>query len=198
MANTIEHASELRGVLLVAREEGAQLGTVTGINVNPDSKQIAAIRFRPKTGRKEAFVLMADVQLIGRDVVLVSSEIAVKPIEDDITAPGKNLEELQGAWVTTTEGKHLGTLVDVDFRPRDWLISELDLSDGKSLEVDPTELRIGDEVIVPASYAKRVKEAPKQPGVMSRIFGADTMEQLKGTLTRALRGQDSGPDKPAS
>lgn len=180
----------------MAREEGAQLGTVTGINIDVETKAISAIRFRPKTGRGQSFVSMKDVQLVGRDVVLVSSENSVKSISDELEPPGRDLEDLQGCWVTTMEGKHLGSLVDVDFKPNDWLISELTLSDGKSLEVDPNQVKIHDEILVPADYEQKVKAAPEQPGVMSRIFGEDTMQRLKGSLQRALRRQeDEGEEK---
>ena len=183
-----ETASDLKGVLIVAREEGAQLGTISGIYVSPERRALSGIGLRSRgLGRKEFFVGVDAIDRVGRDVIFVVSEHAAKPIEE-VADPGRSLKELQGEWVTTMDGRHLGTLVDVDFSPDSWQFSELTLAEGKHLPVNPAEIRIADEIIVPTAYLERVQDsAADREGLMSRAFGEERMKEMKESIRRALR-----------
>lgn len=192
-------ASELRGILVVAREEGAQLGSVTGIDVDTETRTIAAIRFRPRGfGRKESYVQMKDVVAIGRDVAFVNTEEAVVSTAEE-PSPGRSLNDLQGVWVTTREGKHLGTVVDLDFDRTSWRIQLLQLANDRLLVVNPDDIRIGDEIVVPTEYEARVEVLPKEKsGFLGRIFGKESIEDLSKTLRRAVqRNRDDKADTKA-
>lgn len=183
----MEHASELRGFLVVARKEGAQLGHLSAIYVDPVQKRIAALTFRKRwLGGGEYFVPIDAVQTLGRDVVLISSENEVTKIGDGKRPPGRSLKDLQGTWVTTANGKHLGTLVDLDFNT-DWNISDLSLADDRELPIELDALQIGDEIIVPAEYADRVRSnSEAKPGFLRQLFGSESVDETKRTLKRAL------------
>lgn len=190
----MEHASELRGLLVVASDEGAQLGNLSGIYIDPAKKSIAALTFRTRRlGGDEYFVAIGDVKTVGRDVVLISSEAAAQKISDEEKPPGKSLKELQGAWVTTMDGDHLGALVDLDFSD-DWRISELSLANDGEVQVEANDIKIGDAIIVPVEYAERVRRARESsPGFLRRAFGGESLEDTKQALKRALTRQ---PRKP--
>ncbi|MCA9551967.1 MAG: PRC-barrel domain-containing protein [Myxococcales bacterium] len=185
--------SDLRGVLVVAQEEGVQLGTVTGINIDTFERRIAAIRFRPRgINKKEGYVLTRDVRLVGQDVIFVATQKAAKN-EDTETIPGRSLHALQGARVTTIKGKLLGTLVDVDFTREDWKLNQLRLAGDMVIPVVPTEISIEDEIVVPASYEdhmQRLPEATGHNGLLARVFGKENVEHLSQSLKRAWGRHD--------
>lgn len=177
----LDRASNLRGIAVVSGDEGAQLGTLSALYVDTDKNRIAAIGYRTRRiGGDELYVLAADIQTLGRDVVLVSGERVARRITGATKAPGRNLKALQGSWVTTMDGHHLGTVMDLHFKPDDWSITTLVLGDETELPVDASEIKIGDEILVPASYAERLGKAgaPKH-GFMRRLFGGASPSEPK-------------------
>ncbi len=185
----LESIQELKGILVVDLEQGALLGAVTGMTVDLRTATIDALVYEAKGGQLYS-VPRQEVQKIGRDVVLLkpSAGEAIDRIED---APGVSLKELQGCWVTTLEGKHLGTLVDIDFSPADWQVSELELSERKRLPVAAETLKIGDEILVPAGSERTLKDVPRERyGVMGRLFGQERIDDLRHAMGRAFRKKD--------
>lgn len=185
-----DRAMELRGALIVSLEEGCQVGNVEKVFVDLQGKKLAGLQVqlgRPN-GKSSAFIAGEDIRMVGRDVVLVSSENAVVPVPE--TAPGTDLRLLRGLWVTTIEGRHLGTLVDVKIGPSTTTISGLELSRGNSLPVEPSEITIGDdEIIVPADYATRMKRIRKRGvngGMLSRAFDSEATEELAHAISRVV------------
>ncbi len=169
----LDRASDLRGIAVVSGNDGAQLGTLSAVYVDPEKNNIAAIGYRTRRiGGDEFYVLAADVQTLGKDVVLISGEDAARRIAGITKAPGHSLKDLQGSWVTTMNGNHLGTVLDLHFNPEDWSIAMIELDDDKQLPVDASEIKIGDEVLVPASYATQLQQTTeRRSGFMSRLFG---------------------------
>ena len=185
-----QHASELKGFLVVAREEGAELGTLSAIRIDPETKAVVGFDIRTRrVGGKVLFAPVNVVDRLGREVLLLTSERAVREVTDVTPSPGRSLKELQGIWVTSMDGRHLGTLIDLDFSPGDWRIRELVLAEDKHLAVDPDELRIGDEILVPEQGAAQIQvsQEPKS-GLIARGFGPEAVEDTKGAVKRALQG----------
>lgn len=191
----LESIAELRGIWVTDLERGCLLGTVSGMTVDPSNGEVAGLIYRTRKGPKQKFfVPRAQIDKIGRDVVFLKSDTgqAIEHIED---APGVSLKELQGQWVTTMDGKHLGTLVDIDFSPSDWKISELELSQDKRLGVDASAIKIGDEILVPAEYADHLKDMPQERyGAMGRILGAERIDDLRKAMEKALRRDENRSD----
>ena len=196
-----EHASDLRGFLVVATEEGAQAGVLSSVQVDVKGKCMAGLVYRTRrVAGERRFVAVDQIQSLGRDVALISSETSTRLVTAENPAPGRSLRELQGAWVATMEGEHLGTLLDLDFSRSDWSIKELILADHKRLPVEAREIKIADEVLVPASYAQRVEpEGEEKPGLLERALGSDTVDHIRGALQRSaarVRGNEKvKPDK---
>lgn len=191
-----QHASELRGFLVVARQEGAEVGSLSAIRIDPAAKTVIGFEMRTRRLAGDVrYVDVGDVEVVGRDVLLVTSEEILRDVTDDEPAPGVSLKHLQGMWVTSTEGKHLGTLIDVDFAPGDWRIRELLLAEDRHLAVDPDQIKIGDEIIVPQEMAARIEESPEpRRGLLSRIFGHEAIQDTKDAVARAVgRGERDDP-----
>jgi hypothetical protein len=125
-------------------------------------------------------------------VALISTENVVHEITDDEQPPGRSLKDLQGAWVTSMNGHHLGTLVDFDFG-EDCRITNVILADDRELPVNADEIHIGDDLLVPVAYADRVKESPQPTdrGFLRKIFGGESIESTKRTIRRATRPKAS-------
>ena len=188
----MEYASELRGFPVVSSDEGAVLGTLSTIYINAADRRVAALGYRTRWLRgEEFFVPISDVRKIGRDVVLIASETSAEKITNGVPEPpGRSLKDLQGVWVTTMDGRQLGTLVDVEFT-EDWWISELSLAEDKAISVDAREIKIGDQIIVPAEYADRVRATREtEPGFLRRVFGGESRDDTKRALRRALRRRE--------
>lgn len=193
-----DRSSDLRGLLVVSLEEGALQGIVSGIHVDTNSKRVAAFRYRrrKRIGTEEFFVPVSGVKSIGQDVILISSEAVAKKLTEDTPAPGRSLQELQGTWVTTLDGNHLGTLVDVEFLPKGWVITELILAEDQRLPVDRDEIKIGDEILVPVAYRELVKDmGDEKPGFLRRAFGGEALEDIKKALRRALKRKSGAEEK---
>ncbi len=193
----MESIAELRGILVIELENGSILGSVSGMTVDPQSGTIAALVYKTKKGTKqEFFVPREQVEKIGRDVVFLKSE-AGKAIEKIEEAPGISLKELQGCRVITLQGKHLGTLVDIDFSASDWQVSELELAEGKRVLVEAKDLKIGDDILVPVEYEKRLKEMPKERyGAIGRLFGPDRIDDLRRAVEKTLKRKEKAEKKP--
>ena len=167
-----EALSDIRGVLVIAVEEASNLGTVDRILVDPESKKLSALAFKNKHTGKEMYVDSEDVSQIGDELVLIPSEARTKPYVEGQEPPGRRLRKLRGMRVTTQGGKRLGNLEDFDITPDDWAVSELHLDGDRRLPVKAADLVIGpDEILVPASYADRVVEAPHRKGFFERVRG---------------------------
>lgn len=190
--------STLRGLLVISREEGANLGVVSRIYLDTQDRRILGLALSSRFGRKSTrFVPSKDIVAIGRDVVSVSAESAVQKSESGQKPPGRSLKDLQGMWVTTEGGTRLGHLVDIDFSTDDWSISELRLTENKTLRVDPNAINIGqDEIIVPKDYSDRLTtSASKAPGFLARFFGSESVEEAQQTIQRSVKGSEKGKKK---
>lgn len=192
----LESIEELRGIGVVDMEQGAILGTLHAMTVDPATGVIEALVYRAKGGGLYSAPTQ-NVQKLGRDLVLLApaDSEAIDTLED---APGVSLKELQGSRVTTLEGKHLGTLVDIDFSPSDWRVSELELSGRKRLPVAAEKLKIGDEILVPGGSEGQLKDVPRERyGVMGRLLGPERIDDLRHVMGKAFRKKDEPPSSEA-
>ncbi len=183
-----ERVTELHGLLVVAHEEACQVGTVEDVFIDPERRALAALTIRPTNGRGLSMLPGEAIVTLGRDVVFVSSQATLTDAPAEM--PGRNIKDLQGLWVTTLEGRHLGTLVDLDVSAGDWRIGELRLDGGKILPIAPEQLMIGpDEILVPAHCADMFSEVspPKRQGLLTRLLGIRRVSETERVIRRATR-----------
>jgi uncharacterized protein YrrD len=167
-----DQISETLGYAVIAHKEGAQLGDVVHVFFDTKSKSISGMTLKKKTFGKESWFGVEEIELFGKDVVLIKSESSLTPVTNPDVLKGTSLKEMRGMRVVTMEGTQLGLLKDFEVRGENWSISELYLDDNLRLSVDSVEITIGpDQIIVPARYAQRVVKEPKpSPGFLQRIF----------------------------
>jgi sporulation protein YlmC with PRC-barrel domain len=184
-----ENTSSLPGMVVIAEKEGAFLGNVSRVFVDTETRQMRGIAF--KTRRvfgSLAFVPVSSILKVGRDVVTVQAETDAHDVTDSSPAPGVDLKSMQGHWVTTSTGKHLGRLADLDFEPTTWSITAICLDDGGSLPVTPNDVTFGsDEVIVPAAIAPNLKISQETQGVLTRMLGHETGHKVVETVQKAVK-----------
>lgn len=206
----IEKVSNLKGVLVVAYEEGLQLGKVNDIYIDKQTCQIKGISF--KTGllriEKESFVSIENIRKMGKDVVIVTNEAAAIPISKEIEA--SSLNALKGFKITTHDGKQLGEFSDLTVTMENGIISEIILSGNKMLDINVEDITIGADVImVPADYAVRIKDIEEQKtGLLSRMFTTATVgetvketvemvgEKIGQVFKKTKLADEEGEDKP--
>jgi sporulation protein YlmC with PRC-barrel domain len=185
-----EHATDLRGFMTIAADDGTIVGRLHAVYVEPQTRKAAAIVCR--TGRIGGDKLVVDVdhiQKIGEDVVLIDQASSARDL-DGRSPPGRSVKDLQGTRVTTDDGVLLGTLVDLDFAS-DWRVCEIALAEDKTLSVDSDDIRIADEVIVPKRYQEAVRSTASDKGVLRRILGGEAVDDTRMALRRALAPRKS-------
>lgn len=169
-----EQVSETLGYAVIAREEGAQLGDVTHVFFDVETKCISGMTSRKKIFAPESWFGVDQIEVMGKDVILLKNEASLTPVGKGGVVKGNSLKEMRGMRVVTTDGKQLGTLVDLEVQRTDWMISELWLSDDQRLPVVGADIAIGpDQIIVPADYDAKVlreDETSSTPGFLRRIF----------------------------
>jgi sporulation protein YlmC with PRC-barrel domain len=163
-----ETLAGMQGIPVITTDEGTNLGYVTSVYVDPESRKLSALALRHRKMGKEAFVDNADITLIGRDVIMIRAADAAKILEEGHDL-GRRVHKLRGMPVTTDAGRTLGRLEDFDIDDAERVVTELHFADGSRLHVDATQLTIGpDEIILPAVLAERVVKAPEKPGFFAR------------------------------
>jgi sporulation protein YlmC with PRC-barrel domain len=168
-----EHATEILGYTVIAHKEGAQMGRVSHVFVDPKTKAMSGLTFKSRFMADEQWIGVQDIELLGKDVILVRTEASAKRLGADESAHGRSLKELRGTAIVTMEGKKIGTLEDVDFADDGSTISGLHLNGGRQLAVEIDALNIGvDQVMVPAEYENRITTEKKDdPGFLRRVLG---------------------------
>jgi uncharacterized protein YrrD len=173
------HGKNMNGVMVVSRDEGAYLGTVSSLFIDPDTRRLASIGFRRHRWTTEQIVDAAQLVSIGKDVVFLTAEAAVRtPTDED--REKRSLHEMKGLWVTTAGGDHVGVLEDVELESGDWHISELHLRDGRVLELGGIEdAVIGHDEILLSSAVKQAMPRGTRPkrGFLGRLFGRAAAEE---------------------
>lgn len=178
------------GKIVITKEEGRHLGTVSRVFIDPDSSTLTSICLRENRLVPERCVTMEDVEMAGEDVVMIREAAAAVPVSHT-SLRGRELEELRGLWVTTLEGVHLGTISEVAIARSNWAACSLRLSNGQRLDVNPQDLRIGrDEILVPQTFADRLVDDGAKPGlrgILSPFIDLETFDELRSGLRRVLR-----------
>lgn len=171
----MDHVSDALGYSVIAHKEGAQLGGVNHVFIDPETKRISGMTLKGKRPARESWFGAAEIELIGKDVILLKGEGSLIPLAKGGVTSGKSLKEMRGMPVVTLGGKQLGLLDDLEVRGADWSISELSLDNNRRLPVDSLEIRIGpDQIIVPVEYKDLVvTEDVDKPGFLSRVFNSD-------------------------
>ena len=183
-----ECISSLKSAHIVSQKEGALLGNVSHIFVDQERREISAIGYKSRRLFGESnYVAIGNVVGCGRDVVFIEDEGKSQHLTAETKPGGREIGALLGRWVTTTDGKHLGHLSDVDFDPTTWSVAALRLSEGARLPVTKDEVTFGaDEVMVDATLADKLIAAPQRQGAFPKIFSRKLSATFNETLQKTL------------
>jgi hypothetical protein len=194
----MEHALGLRGVRVISGEQGALLGRLCMVYIDPSANRLAAFSYRTgRVGGRELCVSTDEALTITDDLIVISSARAAQPLSHD-TLPGPSLIQLVGRRITTVSGHHLGRLADLLFS-NDWLIIGLLLDDRRRVSLRHHELSISEEMVVPEHCADELARCPDPVPSRLRafIFGApgSVSAQFKAGAHGSRRPQGA-PCKP--
>lgn len=160
----MEDLFKLKGRLVVAQNEGIQLGVATGLTIDKAEGRISAFVFREKWRARDRWVKTSDVISVGRDLIVVASETKVQKSK----IPRARLADYRGCWVTTLSGVYFGRLENMATQGADWTIRRLEFQNGSTLEIDGKEIIFGqDKIMAPNKFASRIVPA-KSVGTMIR------------------------------
>jgi len=173
---------QIRGMHVVSLAEGRILGVVQKVFVNSTRKKVSGLTVRGAgLGSAEGWVDVRDVTQVGEDVVFVSRAASCKakmPV-------GRSLRDMMGMPVTTRRGKIIGSLVDVEVDDG-WKLSELSLSDRRVVPVGKQAVFGQDTIILGAGAEQKIRRLPRnRPGILSRIFGREMVEEAADVIARA-------------
>ncbi|HAZ13596.1 MAG: hypothetical protein A2X86_13775 [Bdellovibrionales bacterium GWA2_49_15] len=187
--NFYEQALPLRGKHIVTQKEGAHLGDVMDVYLDPIAKRLSAILFTKNAlGMGEKFLINAEnIEALGEDVLIASDKSCAIRLSEATEIPGVALETFKGVKVTTLLGKNLGIIDDIQLRPSNLRIGEIIFEDGKRLVVDPSEITMGeDAVLVPEDYTSKVViQVAESESLMGRLRSKE--REWRNTITDRTR-----------
>lgn len=194
-----ECVSSLKSAHIVSQKEGALLGNVSHIFLDQEQRRISAIGYKSRRLFGESsYVAIQNVIGLGRDVIFIEEEAKSQHVTAASKPSGREISALLGRWVTTTDGKHLGHLSDVDFDPSTWSVAALRLSEGARLPVNKDEVVFGaDEVMVDSTLAGKLIASPQRPGMLAKVFSQETATQIGDTLQKVFFGARRPRKSPA-
>jgi sporulation protein YlmC with PRC-barrel domain len=174
---------EIKGMQVITLTEGRVMGSVQKVYLNPTKKRVAGMVVRePGFGGQESWVEIKDIDKVGEHVIFINRAAMCKA-----KAPvGRSLKDLMGMQVTSKDGKILGSLVDIEI-DQDWRVTELNLSEGRVVKIDPRHAVFGqDAILLRAGAASQVRPAPRhKTGFLARVFGIETVQETAGAISRA-------------
>ncbi len=197
---TQELVSQMIGHWVIAQKEGAQLGAVSHVHIDVKRNKISALSFKAGVMGETFWVAAKNIKLIGKDVVLISSETLINAPSSEEKPSGVSLKELSGFLVATAEGRHLGKLKDLEVQGKNWVVCGLCMEGGKKLSLDPSEMTVGpDQIVVPKEHAERIIEetTPEEQSALGRFFSsASTQAQEVATnVKKSFAANKANSDK---
>lgn len=189
-------SGELLGLPVISLEEGAKVGHIKGLILNPGAKALVALVVEGRGVFKEQkFIPFAKVHSVGANAVTVSrGQNAQKAANlPEMVQLWKDRTPLIGARVVTESGDILGTVVDYGIDPATGAVAGLEIAPsslgatlkGRSWLLAGSLRTLGKEIIVVANQA-RDEITPLEGGLEQRARRLG--EKLKGrTLRRPKR-----------
>jgi uncharacterized protein YrrD len=187
-------ASELKGLIVLSLEEGKLLGKVSKVFVDKEDAALSGIMIKDQFwSMGHQYISVKEIQSLGEDVIYVKSKKSLSTpnnAKQDIS-----LKDLQGHWVTTHNGRHLGQFEDAMFTTTNWKVTEVMMSEDKRLAIQLGDITFGtDEILVPAEYSSKVQSSKvKKLSLLSRVFAdepsTEKFKTQKKTMTNKKKAK---------
>jgi uncharacterized protein YrrD len=162
--------SDIIGKPIVAYDSGDRFSRVKDLIFDQDSNQLLALLISEEGWFSDTLIIpFQSIQAIGSDAVIVPSEDAViraKQLPEAKQILGRN-NILKGTHIMTTDGRDLGSMVDLYFDEQTGVIEGYEVSgglfadaySGRSFVPAPHTLKIGEHVaFVPSEIADLMEE----------------------------------------
>jgi len=178
----------LKGLVVASLREGKLLGRVSKVFIHKQNAGVSGLLIRDQSWSLEyQYISVTEIQSLGEDIIFVDSKDSLKKPKDTKSKSEISTKDLQGQWVTTLSGKHLGQFEDAIFLTSNWKVTELTMSENKRLTVDQGDITFGfDEILVPNEYISKVQHSKvKKPSIFSRIFHEEP-SKVKSTMPNKL------------
>jgi len=186
---------DIKGMWVATYTEGAMLGTVNNIYLDPVQKTVVGLLLRSGTplAGEDIWIDIKDVKKVGIDLIFLSNENSVSKGEPQ----GKKLVQFVGMPISSKDGRSLGTLADIEVDRDSWQITELGVNNNQSVAVDIAETVLGEDLILVQANAQvenRSRGKNKESFVTS-VLGADFIKQTSEAVKRVLRGSEANLPK---
>lgn len=120
---------ELLGMPLVAVDRGIRLGSIQGVELDPNLGRLRYVRVKAEDHRPDAVVPWEALRSIGRDAVTVDSPLALQE-----TIPGADCDRMIAHFgdrpVVTESGTRIGHVTSYEFDPVTGAITTYHVSPG--------------------------------------------------------------------
>jgi len=178
-----EWGDSIEGHMVATLKEGILLGNITNLYFNLTDKKVLAIEIKKLMWSDKYVVLAKDISSIGKDIIFINEKRSAKKISNINPDKHRSLHQLRGTMVTTTNGKHLGELQDIDINTRTFEITSISLGTKQSLPVNASEITVGeDEIIVPSEYEFNIIKSEKNDENNRVHFGKSLISNISKNL----------------
>ncbi len=174
--------TKLKGMEVLAEQEGALLGSVRWVVIDSKRKQAKALVFKGRGVAGEKWAKVTDVKRIGRDVVFLSALAAVR----DGPPRGRDVRDMLGLPVTSLDGKRLGILDDLVFADDTWKVASVVIEGGAEVDL-AGEAVLGEDTLLLQKGAQeqlRRKKTTGGKGFLDRVFSSERPAAKKKKTAR--------------
>lgn len=181
---------DIKGMWVATYTEGRMIGVVNNIYIDQETKKVTGLAMRAGTtlGGQEIWVLNGNIKKVGADLIFLNN---LEGLSKEVPQ-GKKLEQLSGMHVSSKDGRMLGALSDVAVNLDNWEMTDLILSNNKTVVIDTIDTVLGKDLILVQSGAEAVEKAKeKKESVVETVFGKDFVKQTSDALKRVLMGSEA-------
>ena len=192
----MKKSREVVGLPVIELTEGASLGRVYSLVVNPATRNVVALEVgeRSLLKSKKEIIPFAMIRSFGGDAVTLQSLDAVQPAEEQPELAALLEKRLLGTRVVTVDGTLAGTLEELAFNDEDGALTEIYLVAEKTrthlaLPISVVENFGRDFIIIQQEYMEVAREVEMMGERTGRIAHSLEIKAIEFVLDREA-GQD--------
>lgn len=197
--------AELRGIIAVSLDKGKNIGKIKRVLIDKAAHSVWGITLMQGGFFGAEFILpVKKLKKLGEDFLLVKSgsdlqDFEIHDAENILPETVNILNDMIGFDVTSSTGKHLGNLLDIEIETSSWKINGFYLSGGKTVTDLTSEVIFGDDVIiVPPTVTIEEYEQPENPGqkslgILARTIGREGFNEITDAVERIVK-RNKGKD----